>query len=99
MNLIVSRHPGAIEFVTTCGYEGTVVEHFNPEMVEEGMVVIGVLPLHLAAEVLNRGGRFIQIIMPNVPAEMRGQELTPEEMLQYGATLMEVTNLQMEEVI
>jgi len=70
--IIVSRHAGAIEFVKSLGFHGNVVEQFSPEMVETGMSVVGVLPIHLASEVLNRGGRFYQIIMPSVPQEMRG---------------------------
>jgi len=97
--IIVSRHQGAIEFVESSGFSGEVVEHFSIEMVTPGMVVVGVLPIHLAAEVLNRGGRFYQIIMPSVPQEMRGQELTPEQMRQYGARLMEVESLVLNEVV
>lgn len=97
--LIVSRHQGAIEFVESLGFNGTVVDQFSAEMVTSGMAVVGVLPIHLAAEVLGRGGRFYQIIMPSVPQEMRGQELTPEQMRQYGARLVEVESIVINEVV
>ena len=96
--IIVSRHQGAIDFVLSNGFNGRIVEQFSPEMVESGMVIIGILPVHLIGEVLKRGSRFIQIQLPEVPKEMRGQELTPEQMVQYGAKLVEVEQLVLREV-
>jgi len=91
--LIVSRHSGAIEFVKSKGFNGRIVEQFSPEMAEAEMIVIGILPVHLISEVLVKNARFIQIQLPEVPREMRGQELTPEQMVQYGAKLIEVEQL------
>ena len=96
--IIVSRHQGAIDFVLSNGFNGRIVEQFSPEMAESGMVVIGILPVHLIGEVLKSGSRFIQIQLPEVPREMRGQELTPEQMVQYGAKLVEVEQLVLREV-
>ena len=96
--LIVSRHQGAIEFVKSKGFNGDVVEQFSPEMIKKGRIVIGILPVHLITEVLNRGARFIQIQLPEVPLEMRGKELTPEQMVQYGAKLVEVEQLVLKEI-
>ena len=96
--IIVTRHPGAIEFIRDAGFEGEVIEHFTPEMVEEGIMVVGVLPVHLIGEILEKGGRYVHVVMPQIPQEMRGQELTTEQMREYGATLMEVINLGLLEV-
>ena len=96
--IIVTRHPGAVEFIRNAGYEGEVIEHFTPEMVEDGMIVVGVLPVHLIGEVLEKGGRYVHVVMPQIPQEMRGQELAPEQMREYGATLMEVVDLGFAEV-
>lgn len=96
--VIVSRHQGAIAFVKSKGFNGRTVEQFSPGMAETGMLVIGILPVHLISTVLQRGARFIQIQLPEVPKEMRGQELTPEQMVQYGAKLVEVEQLVLREV-
>lgn len=96
--VIVSRHQGAIDFVNSKGFYGRTVEQFSPEMVAPGMLVIGILPVHLISDVLQKGGKFIQIQLPEVPREMRGQELTPEQMVQYGAKLVEVEQLMLKEV-
>ena len=96
--IIVTRHPGAVEFIQDAGFEGEVIEHFTPEMVEEGMIVVGVLPVHLIGEVLEKGGRYVHVVMPQIPQEMRGHELTTEQMREYGATLMEVADLGFAEV-
>ena len=93
--LIVTRHPGAVEFLQHCGYAGEVCEHFVPEMAQEGMLIIGVLPVHLIAQVLQSGARFIQVVLPQIPPEMRGAELTPAQMEEFGAQLIEITGITM----
>lgn len=91
--LIVTRHPGAIAFINSRGFVGEQCEHFVPEMVHSGMVVVGILPVHLISHVLERGGRFIQVILPDIPPDMRGVELTPEQMVNFGADMMEITGI------
>lgn len=50
--LFVSRHQGAIEWIKQQSIQVDVfVEHLNVEEIQAGDVVIGTLPLHLAAEV------------------------------------------------
>lgn len=96
--LIVSRHAGAIEFVESAGFSGDVVEHFSPDMASPGMIIVGILPIPLIQEVLDSGARFILIIMPSIPQEMRGVELNPWQMRQYGARLVEIQNIDTREV-
>lgn len=91
--IIVTRHPGAIEFVQCRGYTGEVSEHFMPDMAREGMLIIGVLPVHLIAQVIQTGARFIQVVMPQIPPEMRGVELSPAQMEEFGAQLMEIVGI------
>lgn len=50
--LFVSRHQGAIEWIKQQSIQVDVfVEHLNVEEIQADDVVIGTLPLHLAAEV------------------------------------------------
>jgi len=96
---IVTRHPGAVAWLKSKGFEGEVVAHLTPEMVDEGDVVIGVLPVHLVAELKEKRARVIILVLPQVPPEKRGQELSPEEMDRFGARLLEVEELRLKEVI
>lgn len=81
--VIVSRHAGAIEWLRQWGYTGPVISgNAAPDDVR-GKVVIGNLPLHLAA-LADRVG---SIDMPNLADRDRGRDLTPEEMEQAGATI------------
>lgn len=81
--LIVSRHAGAVEWLRQHSIVGEVVAHVSgPEQVR-GRVVIGALPLHLAAE----AEAIISIDMPGLAPEQRGRDLTPAEMDTAGATL------------
>ena len=54
-----------------------VVDHVSAEDIK-GKVVLGVLPLHLAAE----ADMVIEVPL-NLPAELRGKDLTVDEMRPY----------------
>ena len=80
--LIVTRHTGAVEWLRRQGVNGDVLAHVTADDVR-GRVVIGALPLHLAAEAARVGA----IDMPNLPPDQRGQDLTAEEMDAAGASI------------
>ena len=80
--LIVSRHAGAVDWLRRRGLVAPVVAHATAEDVR-GKRVYGVLPLHLAAAAAD----VYTIDLPGLPAEKRGQDLSPEEMDRYGAIL------------
>lgn len=83
----VTRHPGAVEWAATQGIERAIMcPHFDPSVVKDGDLVIGVLPVHLIAEVCERGGRYLHLVM-DLPAEARGKELTVQDMVDFGARL------------
>jgi CRISPR-associated protein Csx16 len=81
--VIVSRHAGAIEWLRQRGIQGEVIAQVtSPEQVR-GRVVVGALPLHLAAE----AAEVVAIDMPRLSAEQRGRDLSPAEMDAAGAAL------------
>ena len=85
----VSRHAGAQEWAQNNGFENAeVVSHFDPAVVEPGDMVIGTLPVHLAAQVCERGGRYFHLSL-QVPQEMRGIELSADQMEEFGASVTE----------
>ena len=85
----VSRHPGALEWAQQQGLVGLRrVAHLDPALLAPGDVVIGTLPLHLAAAVCARGVRYLCLVV-DLPAEARGRELSAAELDAYGARLEE----------
>jgi len=80
--VIVTRHQGLVQWLAMRGITGEVIAQATPDDIK-GKDVYGVLPLHLAA----KANTVTTVDMPNLPAEKRGQDLTPEEMDQYGAKL------------
>jgi putative CRISPR-associated protein (TIGR02620 family) len=79
--IIVTRHPTLVQHLIETGVapaDVQVVEHATPENVE-GAHVIGVLPIHLAALT----ARYTNVAV-HVPAELRGTELTLEQVRQYA---------------
>lgn len=85
----VSRHPGAIEWAARQGIRvDRQVTHLDIDQVRAGDTVIGTLPVHLAAEVCARGARFFNLSL-DVPPEVRGCELSADDLERFGARIEE----------
>lgn len=85
----VSRHAGAADWARTQGL--TVdrrVAHLALEDVRPGDVVIGTLPVHLAAAVCGQGARYLHLVL-ELSSERRGRELSAADMAACGARLEE----------
>ena len=83
----VSRHPGAIEWAAG---QNLRIDHFDPHLdlaqVQAGDTVIGSLPVNLAARVCAAGAAYWHISLA-LPAELRGRELSAEELRTLGAKI------------
>lgn len=85
----VTRHPGAVEWAARQGLRvDRQVAHLDPADIRPGDVVIGILPVNLAAEVCARGGRFFNLSL-DVPPEARGKELSADDLERFGARIEE----------
>jgi len=90
VDLIVTRHQGLVDLAKRMGLatDGCpVLAHASADDVR-GKTVLGVLPLHLAAE-----ARAVVSIDLDLPQHLRGTDLSAEEMLQYvkGVSVYRVT--------
>ena len=85
----VTRHPGAVEWAARRGLAvDRQVEHLDVMDIKQGDVVIGSLPVNLAAEVCSRGGRYLHLSL-ELPVDLRGRELTADDMHALGARIEE----------
>lgn len=85
----VSRHLGSKEWAASQGIVvDRLVEHLDVAVIQRGDVVLGTLPVHLAAEVCARGARYLHLSI-DVPAEYRGKELSCHDMQRFGARIEE----------
>lgn len=85
----VTRHAGAKEWAALQGIVcDACVSHLDPVLVKQGDVVIGTLPINLAAIVCEQGGRYLHLSL-ELPLEARGKELSPSDLQKYGAKLEE----------
>ena len=86
---LITRHPGALQWAQE---EGLAVDHqleqLAPECVQSGDHVIGTLPVHLAAAVCERGGRYFHLTL-DIPPQLRGRELSSADMRTCDARLEE----------
>jgi CRISPR-associated protein Csx16 len=92
----VTRHAGAVEWARRKGIDAELVAHFDVRCVCDGDLVLGPLPVHLVAEVNDRGGHYFHIEM-DLPSEARGQELSADDMERFGARLVEFRVFRVEE--
>ncbi len=87
--IFITRHPGAREWAQQ---EGIAVDYVFDQLpldfLQPGDVVIGTLPVHMAAQVCERGGRYWHLSL-TTPLERRGTEFDAAEMRAFGARLEE----------
>lgn len=85
----VTRHPGAVEWAARHGIQWDKhAAHLDPREIAAGDTVIGSLPINLAAEICNRGARYFNLSL-NLPAHLRGRELSVDELESCQAKLEE----------
>jgi CRISPR-associated protein Csx16 len=87
MNIIVTRHTGAVEWLQRKGFEGEIISSLDESSLPKEQVVIGVLPLTLAVELLKRRNDVYIIQFPPRSNGPRGVELDADEMEANGARL------------
>jgi len=85
--IAVTRHPALVAWL---GQEGISIDSFQQHLdisgVSEGDIVVGNLPVHLAAEVCEKGASYVNISV-DVPRELRGQELSLADLERYDCRL------------
>ena len=90
MKVLVTRHEALIEYFSNMGITfDKVIAHATAEDVT-GNNVYGVLPLHLASL-----ANTVTTIDMNLPAEMRGKELSLEDIIKY---LVDISTYKVEKI-
>lgn len=83
----ITRHPGAIDWARAQQLQiDHFVSHLDPVLVQAGDTVMGSLPVHLAAGICERGARYLHLSL-DLPAELRGRELSVQQLHQFSARL------------
>lgn len=87
--LLISRHPSSIAWVKNKVTVDKVLTHLTADDIAQltpEQTVIGTLPIHLAAAVCEKGATFVYLSL-DTPPELRGAELSVEQMDALGARL------------
>lgn len=85
----ITRHQGAANWARQEGIAfEQLLDHLDPTKISCGDVVIGSLPVNLAAEVCQLGGRYFHLDM-QLPRHLRGIELSAEQIREVGARIQE----------
>lgn len=90
MNYYISRHPGALDWLrANAPRPAMLIRHLSSlDALGPEDTVIGTLPIHLVAEVCRRGVRYLHLQI-DLPAHLRGVELTAEQLTELDAHLVE----------
>lgn len=88
MIYFVSRHVGALEWIKrqTEWKIDCFLPHLDVEILRQGDVVLGTLPVHLAAEVCAKGAAFY-FLQLSQEEYLRGSEYTVADLEQMGCSL------------
>jgi len=97
VNLIITRHVGAIEWLKSKGVTGEYLPHASGEEGQSGDSVFGPVPIDLAAKFLARGLQVYYIALPGLTLDQRKGELTSEVMDHAKASLVRVDRLELKE--
>ncbi len=82
---LITRHAGARQWAEEEGIAvDELIDHLEIDVIRPGDIVIGTLPVNLAAEVCARGGRYLHLSL-ELPYDWRGRELTADDMRRFGA--------------
>ena len=85
----ITRHPGACAWMTALSISiDQVVAHLDPTDVARGDLVYGSLPINLAVQICERGARYFHLSLV-IPFELRGKELSAEQLTTMGARFEE----------
>lgn len=83
----VSRHPGALHWMERNNIAfDKHVDHLDPSLIQKDDIVIGSLPINLAAQVCAQGAEYWHLSL-QLPPSARGRELSAEELDLYEARL------------
>ncbi|MDF1589025.1 MAG: CRISPR-associated protein Csx16 [Gammaproteobacteria bacterium] len=100
MIYLISRHPGAVEWLQQKIREPTThIRHLERlEVIAKGDIVIGTMPINLVADICRRGARYLHLQL-DLPEQLRGQELSADMLNELGASLVEYIALQPQSVM
>lgn len=87
-HFLVTRHVQTLEWIVRQGIDVAAVHHIDPSRINVGDVVVGTLPVHLVAELNNRGARYLHLEL-HLPESDRGRELNEDDLDRFGARLVE----------
>lgn len=89
--VFITRHVEAWEWAQKKGITRAVFSRQLPwNLIKEGTIVCGILPVKLVSQVCARGARYFHLSI-HAPPEERGRDLRPDEMDEYNAKLEEYT--------
>jgi len=99
---VITRHQSTVDWIMAklngrgVGRDVFVTGDLSEEMIlrmRKGDVVYGILPIHLIKRLLRKGVEYYHVVLPNVPYELRGKELTLKQVKEFGGQIWKIEDI------
>ncbi len=107
MIYIVTRHQSTVNWIKAklngkgLDRDVFVAGHLSDQMIlqmKKGDAVYGILPIHLIKRLLRKGVDYYHMVLPDVPEEFRGKELSLEQVKAFGGQIWKIRDIDCVEV-
>ncbi|GAB4380803.1 CRISPR-associated protein Csx16 [Methanothermobacter thermautotrophicus] len=99
---IITRHQSTVHWILAklngkgLDRDVFVTGHLSNEMMlrmRKGDTVYGILPIHLIRRLLRKGVEYFHVVLPHVPYELRGKELTLKQVKEFGGQIWKIDDI------
>lgn len=99
---VITRHQSTVDWIMAklngrgVGRDVFVTGDLSEEMIlrmRKGDVVYGILPIHLIKRLLRKGVEYYHVVLPRVPREFRGRELSLEQVREFGGEIWKIEDI------
>lgn len=86
----ITRHHGALDWAKATNIDFDIhLTHLSDDiLLNAGDIIIGTLPINIVYKINQMGVRYLHLSI-EIPADLRGVELSHEQLLQCNASLQE----------
>lgn len=105
---IITRHNSTIDIIKNLINSGKldlpkdvdfdIIPHLT-NIDDTGNIIIGILPIPIIKDVINSGKQFYLFTLNNIPPNMRGKDLSMDDIKNIGFSIYKITDIIMDKII
>lgn len=106
---IITRHNATVDIIKHLIINGTikipalkidfgVIPHLTDDT-PLGDIIIGVLPVPMIKQILDQGKDFYLFTLNNIPPDLRGKDLTQDDIDKIGYSIYKINSIDLDKII